>query len=284
MISVAYPATGLALNSARISVTFINVEKQEHVAILTLNRPDSLNALGAPGDGALIERVCEDINSDPALRCVVMTGAGKAFSAGGDIRAMKERTGAFSGSAIDIRESYRKNIHKIVRAIHGLEIPCIAAVNGPAIGLGCDIACMADIRIAADTAKFGVTFLRLGLVPGDGGAWLLPRIIGMSRAAELLYSAELIDAPTALDWGLVNRLTSPEDLMQSALKLARRISEQSPHALRLGKTLLRQGQMASFDAILEMSAGAQAIAHLTDDHMEGVNALLERRTPRFSGK
>ena len=160
----------------------------------------------------------------------------------------------------------------------------IAAVNGPAIGLGCDVACLADIRIAADSAKFGVTFLKLGLIPGDGGAWLLPRSIGMSRAAELLFTGDVIDAATAQAWGLVSRVVPADRLLDEALALAERIAAQPPHALRLAKSLLRQGQTASYDTIMEMSAAAQAIMHLTEDHMEGVNALIEKRPPSFKGR
>lgn len=129
-------------------MSLLTVEKHGAVAVLTLNRPESLNALGAPGDGDQVAAVCETINADPEVRCVVLTGAGRAFSAGGDVKAMKAREGAFSGGGVGIRDNYRRNIHRIVRAIYGLEVPSIAAVNGPAIGLGCDVACMCDMRIA----------------------------------------------------------------------------------------------------------------------------------------
>ena len=261
----------------------ITVERKGAVAILTLNRPESLNALGAPGDGDQVRGACEAINADPGVRAVVLTGAGRAFSAGGDIKAMKNRDGAFGGGGVELRENYRTNIHRIVRAVYGLEVPSIAAVNGPAVGLGCDVACMCDIRIASAEARFGVTFLKLGLIPGDGGAWLLPRIVGMSRAAELLFTGDMIDAETARAWGLVSRVAPAATLMDEALALAERITAQPPHALRLAKNLLRHGQTASYDTLMDMSAAAQAIAHLTEDHMEGVDALLEKRAPAFKG-
>ncbi|HLI66268.1 MAG TPA: crotonase/enoyl-CoA hydratase family protein [Caulobacteraceae bacterium] len=264
-------------------MSLLTLEKRGHVALLTLNRPDSLNALGAPGDGDAVAAVCEAVNADQEVRCVVLTGAGRAFSAGGDVKAMKAREGAFAGTGVTIRDGYRRNIHRIVRSIYGLEVPAIAAVNGAAIGLGCDVACMTDIRICAENSRFGVTFLKLGLIPGDGGAWLLPRTIGMSRAAELLFTGDVIDAATALAWGLVSRVVPPERLVDEALALAQRIAAQPPHALRLAKSLLRQGQTASYDTLMEMSAAAQAISHLTEDHMEGVDAILERRDPVFKG-
>jgi enoyl-CoA hydratase/carnithine racemase len=263
-------------------MTLLNLEQRGKVAILTFNRPESRNPLGADGDGDEVAEVCGRINADQGIRCVVLTGAGPAFSAGGDIKAMQQRTGSFAGTAVEIREHYRRGIHRLVRAIYNLEVPSIAAVNGPAIGLGCDVACMTDIRIAAQNAKFGVTFLKLGLVPGDGGAWLLPRALGMSRACELLFTGDIIDAATAERWGLVSRVVPSHELMQTALELAERIAQQPAHALRLSKSLLKQGQSTSFETLMEMSAAAQAISHLTDDHAEGVAALLEKRRPKFS--
>jgi len=265
-------------------MSLVTLERRGAVAILTLNRPESLNALGAPGDGDQVRAACEEVNADPSIRAVILTGAGRAFSAGGDVKAMKNREGAFGGGGVGIRDNYRNNIHRIVRSIYGLEIPSIAAVNGAAIGLGCDVACMCDIRIASDTAKFGVTFLKLGIIPGDGGAWLLPRTIGMSRASEMLFTGDVIDAKTAGEWGLVSHVVAHDTLMTEAMALAERIARQPPHALRLAKNLLKHGQNASYDTIMDMSAATQAIAHLTEDHMEGVDALLEKRPAVFKGK
>lgn len=262
----------------------ISIEKNGPVAILRLNRPDSLNALGAIGDGEAVEAVCAQINADRDIRCVILTGEGRAFSAGGDVKAMQARSGIFSGNGVDLRDGYRNGIHRIARALYNLDVPMIAAVNGPAIGLGCDIACMADIRISSDKAKFGVTFLKIGIVPGDGGTWLLPRVIGMSRAAELFFTGDVIDAHTAQQWGLVSRVVEHERLMDEAFALAERICVQPPHSLRLTKNMLRQGQTIGYEMALEIAASNQALAHLTDDHMEGIAALLEKRTPEFKGR
>ncbi len=264
-------------------MSLMTLEIRGPVAVMTLNRPEAMNALGAPGDGDAIAAVCAQVNANLDVRCAVLTGAGRAFSAGGDVKAMKAKTGAFGGGGFSVRDGYRSNIHRLVRALFSLETPLVAAVNGPAIGLGCDIACLADIRLAAAGAKFGVTFLKLGLIPGDGGAWLLPRTVGMSRAAELLFTGDVIDAETAAAWGLVSRVVPGETLMDEAMALAGRIAAQPPHVLRMAKTLLRQGQTASFDTIMEMSAASQAIAHASEDHMEGVNAILERRPGVFTG-
>ena len=263
-------------------MALLTLEQRGKIAILTLNRPESRNLLGADGDSDEFDEACGRINADRGTRCVILTGSGSTFSSGGDVKAMQQRTGSFAGSPVEIQEQYRRGIHRIARAIYSLEVPSIAAVNGPAIGLGCDVACMTDIRIAAANAKFGVTFLKLGLVPGDGGAWLLPRTVGMSRACELLFTGDVIDAATAERWGLVSKLVPPHELMEAALELAGRIAQQPPHALRLCKRLLKHGQSTSYDTLMEMSAAVQAISHVTDDHTEGVAALLEKRRPRFA--
>jgi len=260
------------------------IERSGPVVTLTINRPQSRNPLGEPGDGDLFADACERINGDREVRCAILTGAGKAFSAGGNLKAMRERGAGFSGPGAHIRDQYRHGIHRMVRALWTLEVPLVAAVNGPAIGLGNDVACLADTRIAADTAVFGATFLRVGLVPGDGGAWLLPRVIGMARAAELLYTADTIDAQTALAWGLVSRVVPAADLMTEARALAERICRQPPDVLRMTKKLLRDGITQTFDGIMELSASMQALAHHTEDHIEAVNAFFEKREPRFVGR
>lgn len=265
-------------------MSFLSLEKSGRVATVTIERPDVMNALGDDGDGAAFEAVCAEIAADRSLGCVILTGRGRAFSAGGNVKAMADKAGSFSGAPHVIRDRYRTNIHRIARALHALETPMIAAVNGAAIGLGCDVACMADIRIASEHAKFGVTFLKLGLIPGDGGAWLLPRVIGQSRASELLFTGDVIDAKTAAEWGLVSRVVSGDKLMEECMALAQRIAQQPPQALRLAKTLIRQGQTTTYDTLLELSAAGQALMHHTADHMEGVHAIIEKRAPVFKGE
>ncbi|MEW6539359.1 MAG: crotonase/enoyl-CoA hydratase family protein [Pseudomonadota bacterium] len=262
----------------------ITEEKRGAILIWTLDREARLNALPDLGDGDEVAAACERVNADPSIRCVVLTGAGRAFSAGGDLTAMRDRRDLFEGSGAAIRERYRRVVHRIVRSLYGLEVPLIAAVNGPAMGLGCDIAGLGDIRIASERASFGVPFLKLGIIPGDGGSWLLPRNIGYARAAELLFTARSIDATTAAEWGLVNRVVAHDDLMTEALATAAQVAAQPPQALRMAKTLLRQGRDTTFDQMLEMSAAIQALAHLTEDHQEGVAAVLEKRPGDFTGR
>ncbi|HVT24272.1 MAG TPA: crotonase/enoyl-CoA hydratase family protein [Rhizomicrobium sp.] len=259
-------------------------EKNGPLVTLTINRPETRNPLGEEGDGELFSEACARINGDRDVRCVILTGAGSAFSAGGNVKAMRERSGSFAGAGVHIRERYRNGIHRIVRSLWGVEVPMIAAVNGPAIGLGNDVACLADMRIAADNAIFGATFLRIGLVPGDGGSWILPRTIGHARAAELFFTGDTIDAQTALSWGLVSRVVPAAQLIDDARALAARICRQPPDVLRMTKRMMREGQSVSFDTIMEMSASMQALAHLTEDHHEAVAAFFEKRPGDFKGR
>jgi len=259
-------------------------EKTGHIVTLTINRPESRNPLGEEGDGDLFAEASERINRDRDVRCAILTGAGSAFSAGGNVKAMRERSGAFAGAGVEIRERYRFGIHRLVRALWGVEVPLIAAVNGPAIGLGNDVACLADMRIASDKAVFGATFLKVGLVPGDGGSWILPRTIGHARAAELFFTADTIDAATALSWGLVNRVVPAASLMEEAKALAGKIARQPPDVLRMTKRMMREGQNASFETIMELSASLQSLAHLTEDHQEALAAFFEKRSGEFKGK
>jgi enoyl-CoA hydratase/carnithine racemase len=259
-------------------------EKDGHVVTLTINRPDARNPLGEDGDGDLFAEACARINTDRDVRCAILTGAGKAFSAGGNLKSMKERSGTFAGVGVHIRERYRNGIHRIIKSLWNLEVPLIAAVNGAAIGLGNDVACLADIRVAAETAVFGATFLKIGLVPGDGGAWILPRVVGLSRAAELFFTGDTINAEVALQWGLVSKVVPGEWLMGDVKSLAARICRQPPDVLRMTKRLMREGQGVSFDTIMEMSAAMQSLAHLTADHGEAVAAFFDKRAGEFKGE
>jgi len=260
-------------------------EKNGHVVTLTMNRPDDRNPLGMPGDGDNFSEAAELINNDNEVRCVILTGAGKAFSAGGNLKAMRDREGTFGLPPLEMREeAYRKNIHRVVRSLWNIEVPTVGAINGPAIGLGNDVGCTCDIRIAADNAKFGATFLKVGLIPGDGGSWLLPRVIGWSNASRLFFTGDVVDAETARIWGLVSDVVPGANLIEEANKLADRICQQPPQALRMTKRLMRDGMGSSFDTIMEMSASMQVIVQNTEDHLEAVNAFFDKRTPEFKGR
>jgi len=259
-------------------------QQNDTIVTLTLNRPETRNPISEDDMIEGLETAVARINRDHSVRVVIVTGAGGAFSSGGNIKHMRDRQGMFGGSPAQVRTGYRQGIQRIPLALYNMETPTIAAVNGPAIGAGCDLALMCDIRIAAETALFAESFVKVGIIPGDGGAWFLPRAVGLSRACEMAFTGEPIDAQTALDWGLVSKVVPPEQLVEEAGKLALRIAVNPPDALRMTKKLIREGQHLRLDSLLELSAAFQALTHHTKDHQEAVTALLEKRTAFFTGQ
>lgn len=251
-----------------------------HIVTLTMNEPDLRNPLTGNRMVEGFLHAIERIHQDRGVRVVIITGAGTAFSCGGNIKEM-ERQGSGAIGSMEIRQGYRCGIQRLPLALFNLEVPVIAAINGPAIGAGLDLACMCDIRIASTQAKFAESFVKLGLIPGDGGAWLLPRVVGLSRAAELTFTGRTIDAEQALAWNLVSRVVSPDELLPCAQELARQIAANPPHAVRLAKRLMREALHTRLDTLLEMSAVFQVLSHQDEDHKEAVAAFLERRPPVF---
>lgn len=268
-----------------MSTAFVHYEKHGRIATLRLARPQRRNAIAELEDCEAIAIAVEQAQRDPQLSCIVLTGEGSAFCAGGDLRVMQERRGIGRlDSPQATRANYRRGVQRAITALWNCELPMIAAINGPAIGLGLDIACCCDVRIASDAAVFASSFIKLGLVPGDGGAWILPRIVGLSRASELILSGDSIDAATALSWGLVSRVVPGEQLLEQAQALAARIAANPAATLRLSKRLLREGQQQRLSDVLELSAAFQALAHETADHEEAVAAFLDKRAPVFTGR
>jgi enoyl-CoA hydratase/carnithine racemase len=261
---------------------FLNYEQDGHIVTLTLNDPERRNPL--TGNTAVQELVAaiDHIDADTSVRAVILTGAGSAFCSGGNVRDM-DRHASGDMTGMQIRQEYRRGIQRLPLALFNLEVPVIAAVNGAAIGAGLDLACMCDIRIASEDARFAESFVKLGIIPGDGGAWLLPRIVGLSRAAELTFTGQMIDAHQALVWNLVSRVVPPESLMDAARGIAETIAANPPHAVRMAKRLLREGMHCRLDTLLEMSAAFQTLSHQTDDHREAVSAFMEKRPPVFKG-
>ena len=260
------------------------VERRGRVATLTFNRPDTRNAISTIEQIAVLIEALESLAHDSELSVAILTGAGTAFCSGGNVRNMKERIGFSAGGSVDLHRVYRHHIQRLILTLYDLELPTIAAVNGPAIGLGCDIACCCDLRMAAEGAIFAESFVKLSLIPGDGGAYFLQRLVGYAKAAEMSFTGEPIDAREALRIGLVSQIVPAAELMASAHALADRIAVNPPQALRYTKRLLRQGERSSLDAVFELSAALQAIVQRTDDHAEAVDAMLEKRPPRFTGR
>ena len=263
---------------------FLIVERQGGVVIARMNRPETRNALTEPQHMQEFVDLCALLRRDREAKVLVLTGNGSAFCAGGNVKDMQSRGGIFAGSAYEVRDSYRDSIQRIPLALYELDIPVIAAVNGAAIGAGLDLACMCDIRIAADSAIFAESFVKVGIVPGDGGAWLLPRVIGLPKASLMAFTGDTIKADKALAWGLVAEVVPAAELEGAALALAARIAANPAHALRLTKRLMREGQHMRLDSLLELSAAYQALAHHTEDHLEAVSAMLDKRPPQFTGR
>ena len=259
-------------------------EQKDHVVTLTLNRHDTRNAISSDEMVDAIVGACERINGDSSVRVAIITGAGSAFSSGGNVKDMHEKAGMFGGTPPDLRDGYRNGIQRIPMAVSELEVPVIAAVNGAAIGAGCDLTMMCDIRIASEKAIFAESFVKVGLIPGDGGAWFLPRVVGLSRANEMAFTGDQVNAQMALEWGLVSQVVAPDDLMTAANEMAARIAVNPPSALRMTKKLIKESQHAQLESVLEMSASLQALAHQTKDHAEAVAAFVEKRKPEFTGE
>jgi 2-(1,2-epoxy-1,2-dihydrophenyl)acetyl-CoA isomerase len=255
-------------------------EQKGAVAVLTLNRPDIRNAFTHQEMIDEIVDACQRVQDAESVSVLVVTGAGSAFSAGGNVKDMYRKEGMFSGDPNDVRQNYRKGLQRVTLAFQRLDVPAIAAVNGPAIGAGCDLTCMCDIRIASENARFGETFVSVGLIPGDGGAFLLPRVVGFSKALELAFTCRVIDAAEALRIGLVSEVTPPDQLFERAMEVAAEIAQHPARILRLAKRLFYLSQGRSLEETLELSCSFQALCHHSPEHMAALEALFARQRSR----
>ncbi|MCE2475056.1 MAG: enoyl-CoA hydratase/isomerase family protein [Alphaproteobacteria bacterium] len=266
------------------AVTNCTFELQDRTALLAFDRHDVRNALTGTKILEDLLAVTAWINRSRAVSVLVLTGNGSAFSAGGNVKDMRDRSGDFDGPVQDIEHAYRHGIQRMPRAISNLDIPVIAAVNGPAIGAGCDLACMCDIRIGGDSARFAESFVNLGIIPGDGGAWFLPRVVGMQRAAEMTFTGRTVGAEEALAVGLLLEVVPDDELRHRALELAATIASKPPITLRYAKRLMRMAQSMPLDQFLDTCAVYQGVAHQTDDHHEALAAFFGKRPGVYRGR
>jgi enoyl-CoA hydratase/carnithine racemase len=229
---------------------------------------------------ALWRGFLEQARADDAVRVVIVTGKGDTFCSGGDIKAMAE------GKLVswDMKRYLWEGVHRIVLAMEDLDKPVIAAINGAAMGAGLDMALMCDLRICADTAKFAESYIMMGLVPGDGGAYFLPRVIGMPKALELLLTGDVIGPDEALRMGLVNKVVARDRLMEEAAALAEKIAARPPLAVRMMKRAAYQGCTSTLRAHLDYISSQLSLLSETEDHREAARAFLEKRKPVFKGK
>ena len=254
----------------------ILVDRAEGLGTVTFNRPHARNAFDFTMREELVTAL-DELEADPAVRAVIVTGAGGHFSAGGDVKTMTKRHTAAEGRA------RVETLNRFVIRLFNYPKPTLAMVDGFAVGAGCNVALACDLIIASDRARFGEVFAKIGLVPDGGGTWLLPRLVGLTRAKELVFSADIIDAAEALRIGLVNRVVPVGELLSTTRELAAKIAAGPPRALALAKSLLNRSGTVDLAGALDLEAFAQGQAITSEDHAEGVRAFLEKRPPKFSG-
>ena len=277
--------TSAAQGGSASEYTEILYDVADGVATITLNKPEKMNAFSTK----MIEEWTDAIDRsrlDDEVRAVIITGAGRGFCSGMDVAAEAGGRGVLrteTGPAA-ARNSLRFNVHRVARALQLLDKPYIAAVNGPAAGAGMDMASMADVRFCSDTARFTMAYVRMGIIPGDGGAYFLPRIVGLSKALELIWTGDLFGADEALRIGYVSRVFPAESLMEETRAFARRLAEGPAVAIQLAKRLAYRSLDATLDQALELAQSAMVIAQSTEDAKEGPRAFMEKRKPNFQGR
>lgn len=259
---------------------YVLLDKKDRIGTITLNRPEKYNAFAGNMREEILEAV-EDACRDPEVRAIVITGAGKAFCTGGDVDEF------VSGKAQVLSKKVsneRHTMHKIVLAINSVEKPVIAAVNGVAAGGGCNLALSCDIRIASEKARFGQTFTRIGLHPDWGGIHFLPRLVGYAKAAELIFSGDIIDAQEAVRIGMVNRVVEHDELMSVTYALADRMASNAPIPIALAKRGLQSFHKMDLAQALDYEAYVLEVTSKSEDFREGSKAFLEKRKPEFKGR
>lgn len=251
---------------------------QNHVQIITLNRPEKKNAF----DSQMIDEwvaALEDAEKNEDVHVIVVTGSGNAFCAGGDVGGMKQ-----DQKPLDNKNKLWKNIHRIPLALKKIDKPVIAAINGPAVGAGLDMALMCDIRTMIDESKVSEGYVKVGLVPGDGGAFFLPPIVGEAKAFELLWTGNFISSKEALSLGMVNHVYTKEEFMKKTMDLAEQIASGPQIAIRMTKRAVRYSRTMELEPALDLISSHYAIIKETEDHKEGVTAFKEKRKAKFTGK
>jgi len=265
-----------------VDIQLIETHYKQGVLGIQLNRPDAHNAISL----LMVEELTyalKTADNDSNVRVIFLEGAGKSFCAGGDIKDMESKSGMFAGESNELRLRYQQGIQQIPVTIEALRTPLIGKINGPAIGAGCDLAAMCDVRIGTTRTRFAETFSKLALVPGDGGTWFLPRVVGYSKAMEMFLTGDMYSADQAHEMGLLNFVVQKEDLDKETLQLCLKIAGNSPVALSMTKRALKQSFNSELAAHLDLLAAYQGITQRTSDHFEGLSALKEKRQPNFTG-
>jgi enoyl-CoA hydratase/carnithine racemase len=254
-------------------------ETKGHIAVITLNRPKAKNAF-SPEMIMLWREYLGKAQRDDGIRVIIVTGNGDTFCSGGDIRDMAEG----KLKSWDMKRFLWDGVHRIVLTLEDLDKPVIAAINGAAMGAGMDMAIMCDLRVCSDRAKLAESYIMMGLVPGDGGAYFLPRLAGLSKAIELLFTGDVISAEEALRFGIVNRVVAHDRLMNETMKLAEKIAARPPLAIRMTKRAVYQGLTSALRSHLDYISSQISLLSETKDHQEAALSFLEKRKPEFEGK
>ena len=254
-------------------------EVKDKIATITLNRPDKLNAFTGPMIDAWAKALAE-AQADDGVNVIVVTGAGRAFCAGGDVARMRETR----PTPLENKNQLWENIHRVPRTLEAMDKPVVAMVNGVAVGAGMGMCLMCDVRIASEEARFSTGYVRVGLVPGDGDTYFLPRLVGASKALELLWTADFVDAQEALRLGIVNRVVPAGDLAQQTRAFAEQLAGGPQVPIRMIKRLVYQSLRLDLRTHLDLVSSHMAVVRETADHAEGVAAFKEKRTPKFQGR
>ena len=266
-----------------MTAPLVLTEITDRIATVTLNDPDRRNPISGT---AMIDQMIAAfaaIEANPDVSVMILTGAGSAFCAGGDIKEMADPESVFRKAPLDAAESYINGIQRIPLALYNMDIPTIAAINGPAIGAGCDLTMMCDMRVASERAKFGEVFLNLGIIPGDAGSWFLLRRLGHQKAADLTFSGRIVEADEALELGMVLEVVPHDQLLDRARARAAVIAAKPPRTVRTAKRLMRNAERMDLPDFLNTAAGYQALMHQTTDHQEALAAFMEKRKPTYTG-
>ena len=250
--------------------------KEQNQLWITLNHPEKMNAISYEMIDSLVATLFK-AEMNPAVKVIVIRGAGKAFSAGGDVQAMKDKSGMFQGDSNELRMRYMQGIQKIPKCMEDLSKPIIAMVNGAAVGAGNDLAMMCDLRIGCEESRFGETFAKLGLVPGDGGTFFLTRIVGFSKAMQMTMTAEIISGKKAFDFGLMNYFVETADLEKETAALATKIASLPAVAIQMAKKSLKAAYRHDLQVNLDLLAAFQGIAQRTPEHDQAVNAFFDKK-------
>ena len=259
----------------------VTLRKEDQIATLTLNRPEKLNAVNPQMIQELLSAL-DEVARDGGVRVLVLTGAGRAFCAGIDLTADRAPS---DETPETFRQYLRQGVQKVTLALHGLEIPSIASVNGAAVGLGFDWALACDIRIGSENARFMVAYTKLGAFPSTGGTYLMPRLMGLAKACEYVFTGDFLEAQKAERLGVLNRLVAADNLEEETIQLAQKIAKGPPIALKLAKLQMYKGlEIDNLPLALEFVAAAEAMPHFSEDWKEGLRAFAEKREPHFNGK